>query len=136
MLRLRTIAQSFIAVEDGIETWKIAGSRYKAAAVWKEIRPKKKKVCWHRLVWDPLVVPKHAVIAWMAILNRLPTMDRMRAWGIDKDSTCTLCKQEEESRNHLFFDCSYSKEVWRTVLSLSGLHKPVLDWQREFNWLT
>ena len=45
---------------------------------------------------------------------------------------CTLCKQEEESRNHLFFDCSYSKEVWRIVLSLSGLHRVVLYWQREF----
>ena len=50
MLRLRITAQRFIAVNDGIEAWKIAGSRYKAATVWEEIRPKKEKVCWHRLV--------------------------------------------------------------------------------------
>ena len=66
-------------MKDGIEAWTIAGSSYKAAAVWEEIRPKKEKVCWHRLVRDPLMVPKHVVIAWMTILNRLLTMDRMRA---------------------------------------------------------
>ena len=121
-------------MKDGSEVWKIAGSRYRAATVWGEIRNRKEKVCWHRLVWDPFVVPKHAVIAWLAILNRLPTVDRMRKWGIDKDMLCILCKQEEESRDHLFFGCSFLKVVWKMVLSLSGLNRAVFDWQWEFTW--
>ena len=83
LLKLRSLAQKFIVRKDGRETWKFPGGKYSAAAVWKEIRPRKEKITWHRLLWSPFVVPKHAVITWMAILNRLPTKDRLRSWGID-----------------------------------------------------
>ena len=105
------MAQRFIENKNGREIWKLDGGRYRAVTVWGEIRPKKEKISWHRLVWNPFVVPKHAVITWLAILNRLPTVDRLKAWGIDKDGLCTLCKQEQESRDHLFFECSYSKAM-------------------------
>ena len=55
----------------------LSWEKYKTATVWEEIRPKKRKKEWQKLVWTSLVVPKHAVIAWMAILNRLPTKDRL-----------------------------------------------------------
>ena len=134
LLRLRPLAQTFIENKDGREVWKLEGGRYSASTVWGEIRPKKEKISWHRLVWNPFVVPKHAVITWLAILNRLPTVDRLKAWGIDKDGLCSLCKQEQESRDHLFFECSYSKAVWKKVLQLCGLNREVLDWRREFAW--
>ena len=128
------MAQRFIEKKNGREIWKLDGGRYRKATVWGEIRQKKEKISWHRLVWNPFVVPKHAVITWLAILNRLPTVDRLKAWGIDKDGLCTLCKQEQESRDHLFFECSYSKAVLKKVLQLCGLNREVLDWKREFAW--
>ena len=51
-------------------------SRYSTVQVWREIRPNKERVAWHRLIWTPMAIPKHIIIALMAILNRLPTMDR------------------------------------------------------------
>ena len=45
-------------------------------------------------MWSYLSIPKHVVIAWMAILNRLPTMDRLMAWGIGVGGTCRLCLDE------------------------------------------
>ena len=58
-------------------------ARYSIAEVWKEIRPKQEKVVWHRLLWSYLAIPKHSIITWMAILNRLSTMDRLISWGIE-----------------------------------------------------
>ena len=72
---------------------------------------KKEKVNWQRLIWTSLVVPKHAVISWMAILNILPTKDRMWNWGIELDEDCILCKEEKESREHMFFACRFSKTI-------------------------
>ena len=63
------MAQRFIENKNGREIWKLDGGRYRAVTVWGEIRPKKEKISWHRLVWNSFVVPKHAVIAWLAILN-------------------------------------------------------------------
>ena len=79
--------------------------------IWNEIRPKMGKKECHRLLWTSLIIPKHVIVAWMAMLNRLPTMDRMIAWGLEVDGVCRLCRNGMESRDHLFFDCSFSKEV-------------------------
>ena len=134
LLKLRGLAQQFIDRREGKDYWKIPGNKYKAATVWEVLRPKKEKNVWHRLIWGSFVVPKHAFIAWMAVLNRLPTMDRMIKWGIELECCCSLCKQVEESRDHLFFECPFSKEIWKQILCLCGLRRTVLDWHYEFKW--
>ena len=121
LLQLRSLAYRFVEMKNGIEVWKFPGSRYSTAQIWKEIRPRKEKVDWHRLVWTPMAIPKHIIIDWMAILNRLPTMDRLKGWGIELNGTCRLCQQEQESRDHLFFDCFFSQHIWRNISQLCGL---------------
>ena len=109
LLKLRTLSQRFIEWKEDNEQWKFSNSGYRALEVWRDIRPKNEKVAQHRLIWTPFVVPKHVVIAWLAILNRLHTIERLRAWGMDMDVLCSLSKQEQESRDHLFFTCFFSK---------------------------
>ena len=124
-LQLRIITYNFVEWKDGVEVWKLGGSKYSTIVVWSEIRPKMEKKEWHRLVWSSLCVPKHAVITWMAILDRLPTKDRLISWGLTIDGDCKLCQIEPETRNHLFFGCSFSKGIWRTILQLCGLNRRV-----------
>ena len=131
---LRTIALEFREWEGGIGRWKISGQKYKVSAVWRVIRPKKAKVEWHRLIWAPYIVPKYGFIAWMAILNRLPTMDRMQNWGIEVVGVCVLCKQEAETRDHLFFNCSYSEYIWKGLMQLGGIRRDVVSWEAELKW--
>ncbi|XP_017618087.1 uncharacterized protein LOC108462679 [Gossypium arboreum] len=65
---------------------KIASSR-----LWEDIRDKGRKVCWHRLFWFSLHIPKHSIVAWMADLNWLPTRDRLSSLGLNVDGRCVLC---------------------------------------------
>ena len=65
--------------------------KYSAAMIWNEIRPKHDKRDWHRLLWTSLYIPRHAIVSWMAILNKLPTLDRMISWGLVIDGNCKLC---------------------------------------------
>ena len=90
--------------------------------------------CYLLLSWPCFVLPKHAVIAWMAILNRLPTKDRLRTWGFDIAGDCPLCKQEQETRNHLFFECSFSKAIWKMILTLCDLRRDTSCWNQELKW--
>ena len=39
-----------------------------------------------------------------------------------------------ENRNHLFFGCSFSRNVWNGVLELCGLRREVWDWEEELKW--
>ena len=77
MLQLRPVARKFIELKNGVEAWKFLGEKYLVAKVWEELRPTQNKVRWHRFLWSSMAIPKHVFISWMAVLNRLPTMDRL-----------------------------------------------------------
>lgn len=85
---------------------------FSTSETWRLLRDRKLKLAWTRVVWFSNATPKHAFIAWLANLNRLSTLDRVSKWSQGVDVTCVLCKNEKESRNHLFFECSYTSQVW------------------------
>ena len=80
-------------------------------------------------------MPKHAVIAWMVVQNRLPTKDKLKSWGMEVNGECELCRSADETRDHLFYDCSFSQQLWSEVLSLSGQSRRVTSWQEELQWI-
>ena len=102
--------------------------------MWRTIRPKKDTVGWHKLVWSKFVVPKHDVIAWLVVQNRLPTKDKLKSWGMEVKAECELCRSADETRDHLFYDCNYSQQHWNEVLSLCGQSRRVTSWQGELQW--
>ena len=119
-----------------MEIWKCLGRKYSATAVWQEIRLKNEKKDWHRVLWASPSIPKHVLITWMTILNRLPTMDRLEAWGMEVVALCRLCHTGRESRDHLFFCCSYSMSIWKEVLKLCGLGRTIGSWSEELRWVS
>ena len=90
------------------------------------------KVGWNRLIWAAFVVPKHAIIVWMAILNRLPTKDRIKSWLLEVDGMCVPCRSAEETRDHLFYGCTFSQQIWKEMLLLCGPSREVSSWCAEF----
>ncbi|XP_071700537.1 uncharacterized protein [Rutidosis leptorrhynchoides] len=73
----------------------------------------KPKVTWHHVIWYPQANPKHAFILWLAKLDRLSTQDKLMKWFPTKSFKCGLCGVCEDSVQHLFFECSFSKNVWK-----------------------
>ncbi|EOX93379.1 Uncharacterized protein TCM_002232 [Theobroma cacao] len=72
----------------------VPGVDYSAAYEWNEIRHKQVKIEWHRLVWFQCHIPKHALIAWMAALDRLPTKDRLLSWETSISGELSGWKEE------------------------------------------
>ncbi|XP_039023020.1 uncharacterized protein LOC120155558 [Hibiscus syriacus] len=102
--------------------------------IWSEITRRDCRIVWHKLIWFPLHVPKYAMVAWFAILNRFATKDRLRRMGTDMDSVCALCADADKSKNHIFFECAFSVRVWSVVLGLCGLDRSTLSWDQELDW--
>lgn len=63
---------------------------------------------------------------WITMRNRLTTRDRLRFWSLDVPSTCFLCDSAPENKTHLFFDCTYSSEVWNSFFTHQALSPPSL----------
>lgn len=62
------------------------------------------------VTWFSQAVPRQAFMVWLAFRDRLSTGNRMRVWGIEQ--CCMLCREKNETRDHLFFACPYSFTVW------------------------
>ncbi|XP_023644311.1 uncharacterized protein LOC111832174 [Capsella rubella] len=118
--------------------WTIDGIPYlsfSSKAVWNAVRISNPVKCWAPLVWHKATIPKHALTSWLFILNRNPTLDRLSTWGFDIDLDCLLCGLAQESRNHLFFECDFSAEVWRLITQKLRLSSPPFLWDQILLWL-
>jgi len=64
------------------------------------------------ILWHPRHFPKWCYCLYRALLNKLPTRDRLFRFRIIEDTVCVLCRQEQETNTHLFFDCQFTKYIW------------------------
>lgn len=84
---------------------------------------------WSRLIWHSNVVPRHAYVAWLAVLGKLPTLDRLNRWGLVNATSCWFCE-----KGHIFFECIYSKCIWEKILGSCGISRRIVGWFSEFHW--
>lgn len=57
-----------------------------------------------------------AFICWVVCKDKLRTKDRLKRWGVVDDDMCVLCGENVENKEHLFFNCCYSRRIWESVL--------------------
>lgn len=101
---------------------------FSSSYVYHSLLPHTPKVPWYPLIWIKKGIPKHKTLAWLMLLNRSPTRDRLLSWGLQTDPLCLLCNRENESRNHLFFSCTYSASVWNHFSIRLGINSPSASW--------
>ena len=64
-------------------------------------------------LWRCKAVPSALLLAWRLMENKLATRVNLRRRGVLVDnSMCSLYGKKEETCRHLFFDCSFAKQVW------------------------
>ena len=76
---------------------------------------------WWKPVWYSQWIPKHTFILWLTIQDRLTTQDKLMKWGVQGANRCSLCQNESEDMQHLFFLCTFSSEVWRKVKDMAAI---------------
>lgn len=62
------------------------------------------------LCWDSAYLHKAGIFLWAASQKRILTVDRFRKMGFEGPSRCSLCKESEETAEHLLYQCPYAKE--------------------------
>jgi hypothetical protein len=108
--------------------------KYSSAATWDALREKHDLVDWFQLVWFPLVIPKHSFLSWLVIKNALVTGERMLHWGFIGDTDCVFCRNGVEDRNHIFFQCGFSKRVWRASMEKCNIADPMFFGMKFLLW--
>ncbi|XP_059442158.1 uncharacterized protein LOC132174537 [Corylus avellana] len=96
---------------------------------WEALREKKEQITWWKLVWFPFAIPKHDFILWLAMKGRLVTGDRLLTWGYNGDVNCVFCRNQLESRDHLFFECSFSYRLWKFCMFRCRVDNVPIVWE-------
>ncbi|XP_039004668.1 uncharacterized protein LOC120131847 [Hibiscus syriacus] len=106
----------------------------KVSTIWDALRDNRPQVYWQKIIWFPLHIPKHSLISWMALLDRLPTKVRLHQMGIINECHCLFCNDPWETREHLFLHCHMAQQLWNSVFTHTGLQLSITSWDVFFAW--
>lgn len=109
-----------VTVGDDVALWRGRDNRFKACfstyETWNQTRTVLPSRAWYSGVWFSNATPKYSFIVWLATLNRLATGERMISWTAGVNASCVFCRDPLETRDHLFFSCSFSNHIWKTLV--------------------
>ncbi|CAN1798982.1 hypothetical protein LINPERHAP1_LOCUS21951 [Linum perenne] len=77
------------------------------------------------VIWRKHVPSKVAAFVWQASLNNISTIDNLVRRGFQFPNRCIMCESEAESIRHLFFECSFSSQVWSLLSSRLSIFGPL-----------
>lgn len=89
--------------------------QFNIKSAWNQIRCKYSEFNRTTVIRDKFCAPKMSICSLLAKLNKLNTKDIISKWNPDIDHTCVLWLQQFEERNHLFFQCAYSKNLLKEI---------------------
>lgn len=70
-------------------------------------------------IWDIKVPPRVQYFLWLLSKNKLLTKDNLSKCRKVEDPTCLFC--EEESIQHLLFECAVAKQLWNVLSDIFGI---------------
>ncbi|XP_042477785.1 uncharacterized protein LOC122059169 [Macadamia integrifolia] len=126
-VRSHSLRQIFLAIKEvkipsaqfeDLCIWQLSplGS-FTTSSAWEDIRRVAPAVHWNSLVWHNNLPPRIATFGWRLAHERLPTDELIRKKGIFLVSRCSLCEQYEESMEHIFLHCPFSRDIWEKFTS-------------------
>ncbi|KAG2314131.1 hypothetical protein Bca52824_017253 [Brassica carinata] len=107
---------------------------FKTGQTYNLIKLHSPPVSWSKIVWFSRGIPKHSFLTWLVTLNRCPTKDRIISWGLSTSPQCLLCNAENETRDHLFFECPFSFAVWNSLARKANCLAPP-TWYQTLHYL-
>lgn len=117
--------------------WTPTNSRnLSSKTVYEEVRARGQIGHWNKLFWFKKHIPKFSFISWLVAMGRISTFDKMRNWNISVNSECLLCNAADENRNHLFFECYFSKSILKKGFQWCCTRFPAEDssWDTIYTW--
>ncbi|XP_010480899.1 PREDICTED: uncharacterized protein LOC104759698 [Camelina sativa] len=131
--------QKLVETESDNYSWVVENSDcrgFSSSRTWDALRPREDEKSWASSVWFKGAVPKHAFNMWVSNSNRLPTRQRLVAWGVINSADCCICSAMPETRDHVLLTCDFASAIWSKVLNrLSPSHRQICTWSELLSWM-
>ena len=73
---------------------------------------------------------------WLAILDKLTTKYKVLCWGYSINPTCIFYNLACETVEHLFFECSFTRRIWRQGLEKCQVNTNILQLGNIITYIT
>ncbi|XP_018467151.2 uncharacterized protein LOC108838769 [Raphanus sativus] len=129
-----------IQLSEGQDTfsWELEGKammKFETGKIYHYLRGITKTKEWAPAVWSSRSIPRHSFHAWLVVLDRNPTQDRLIRWGLPVSHLCLLSNTAAETRSHLYMDCPFSYVLWSLVAAKCQL-QALQSWTDLLNQMT
>jgi hypothetical protein len=109
--------------EDRVRWTRTANGVYSAKTAYQAFFSNLPRETLAKDLWRAGAPLNHKLHMWFALKNRLWTADRLERRGLEHPQECALCCQEPETIEHITLHCSFSRQIWFTVLLKYRLHR-------------
>lgn len=114
--------------------WTILSKGHSVDEGYRALTGTDRKEAWWKFVWDMQIRPRHSIITWLVLKNKL----RLKSWlmniGVLFDDTCSLCGIGVETRDHVFFECPFSQVGISGIHDSLQLNSKAILWQDWIAW--
>ncbi|CAK8534005.1 unnamed protein product [Lathyrus sativus] len=117
-----------------MEDWDGMKVKYFVGKVYHYLKMDEPDVVWNHMFSTTIARPRALFTLWMTCHRRLATKERLKKFGITTDDKCNFCNNEE-TIDHLFFQCPLFQSCWQDILRWMGIHRTLCDWREELNWI-
>ena len=80
-------------------------------------------------------IPKTRFILWMLMHERLVTKKRLAKFTPIQNGNCELCEEEEETSQHLFFECKVTKLCLLEIQKWLGWRLKEVSYTKMVRWI-
>ena len=70
------------------------------------------------IIWRSWALLRVSFFSWETSWNRILTIDQLKRRGWNMPNRCYLCKEEEETNDHLILFCKKATMLWSLLFSL------------------
>ncbi|XP_074299875.1 uncharacterized protein LOC141631052 [Silene latifolia] len=91
--------------------WSVQPGGYSPVGCLTGFRGTRPRIQWDKAVWNGWTIPKHQFMGWMVAHKALNTVERLVGFGVIIEEKCYLCGIADETIEHLFCECPYSRRV-------------------------
>ncbi|XP_058742127.1 uncharacterized protein LOC131614576 [Vicia villosa] len=118
------------------EQWdrSLLAKKFHMSKMYKGLLQQEPNVDWHTLLVGNIARPRALFYLWLTCHQKLATKTRLKKFGVDIDTKCCFC-QEEETLEHLLFCCGPMTVIWQEILLWLGVARTPLQWHRELAWI-
>ena len=108
---------SSVKVREDSLVWKTEmRGKFNVKSYYRSLRAENNLLFLAKEIWGSYAPLRTRFFAWEAVWGKFLTIDMLMKRGWSMVNRCNLCKDNEESADHILIHCGRTRELWTLLL--------------------